>query len=596
MSTPTSLQRLLGDNLAALEDILQLLPRLNQTQARSVTTKMNQFATLFCPDTKLLEDLLSLPDDTQPVQLLLFLDPAFRDILAPFELTADEGAPMAADKKAAFTLVQSIITGQAPYVIYELIPATDSSTSCFRQAASTLLGHEAATVALSHLPLQFVSTDVDFSEVPLSFNILSANGIKHFRPETTDLSADLSNLSISSTQATFDEQLAKSGIIRNLASSMEYLVSQAQSANLVAPSTSPATAAPSSASLNAVHRAGLKRAVDFPDEDVHYVYPQSDSSKLRSDSTIATKGMFDDVFSYYALYGTNSKLPNVSNAYEAVGAMLQGPTGNGLILGHTVQPRYRKPFLLMGFQESSAKSTELLHLWSLTTMTGVDAFNSDAIFWNSRFTLAFYTSHVFGPTISAAIHTLFDLVYMFMVEYKFLSWKYIEDFLVNRLNRLRRLRTMATDTPSFNLAKVVDGFFSVQLSDFEYHFRNAPSRVRSSCPCLSSSAPTSAAKSTGAAPAPKSSANRLQKTPLPTASDRNPNHDWHRGQGTPDTSIGRSSEHPCYYWALQDTQHPCPITALGQICPCSHAWPKNMTVNTSEVKTFLKWVRREKLF
>jgi hypothetical protein len=317
-----------------------------------------------------------------------------------------------------------------------------------------VVGFQEAGDILASCPPTFDLADFDeYCEDHLLFNMLTPMGVRAYDQtpphgnEFDQVVTGVNGLTLGAP-VSFEANLQASPLFTSMAQNLKFIVEQMQAS---------ATAAPPMAGSSVPPPAGSSSA-GSPDYMV--VYPQSENAQTRTDIIIGTKGMYQPRLLYTALYGSG-KIPNQVNAYEGVGQLFAS------VFKHPDKPlaALRRPFLLFVFQNSECHGHDLF----LTSMcTRKCTFDSEATFLNCRYSLSAYAQVVFGAPLATAIRTLFDAVYSIMIDYRTLSWLFIEDYILLRLNRTRRLRTLDVDHPSFDLAATLAGFMATDRREIDY--------------------------------------------------------------------------------------------------------------------------------
>ena len=613
-----TLNQLLSDNAEIVNDLKVVIPSLGRTYVTKLTKLFEPWEAQFQPRTLSILDIFDSPTS---IQLVLLLDREVRLALNPFELLSSDGAATAEEKRALNALCTDVFSSKSPYVVYTLNPVSH----CLVQGISNIWDDDTCAATLATLPPVIESDMIrhDLTQLPVSFSILKpdnedtpdatvppAGTRAQKEASTQDLTSSFVDLSVSA-ESSFDDKLLNSAVFNNIAQSLAFLVSsqQAQAASSAQPLQRPPnsqrsppvpsylptsssrqsvdpytgrTIAPSASPSGGAISANSATAPYFFHPGMETIL-QTDATKLKCDQIRHTSGMYDGD-RYTALYG-NGASPNLLAAIETVKIML-----NGKFRGVVPLDSMIKPLLFMIFQPSSLRTADAMTLYSLSFLPGV--FNSDAMFFHSRVTIATYVREIFGPTLANAIETLFDNMYIYMLQYPTLSWAFVEDYICQRLNRLRRLRLCHTWESDFNSADVFDDYFSIDESDLVFWMQtHATARVRRTCSCAEFPATPSAA----AAAAIRMVVGRNLLSPCPTALPRRCNRDWPNAPAAPDTQMCAVPKHPCYYWVHQNDDFPCPNIAGGVACPHPHIWPGNMSTANAKVKNFIAWIKRDKL-
>ena len=512
---------------------------------------------------------------------MLCLIPNLREILEPFDQENDH-SPTSAEKKTLFEMLLLIFENKSPYVVYKLTFAPGMEPR-YILSSDMVVGFAEAGDILASCPQTFNLTDFDdYCDDHLLFNMLTPTGVRvydHTPPQGNQFDQVVTGINDLTLGApvSFEENLQASPLFTSMAQNIKFMVEQMQAAATAAPPLAVSSVSPPIGSSSA----------GVPDYMV--VYPQSENAQTRTDIIIGTKGTYHPRLLYTDLYGTG-KIPNQTNAYEGVGQRFAS------VFQHPDKPlaALRRPFLLFVFQNSECHGHDLF----LTSMcTRKCTFDSEATFFNCRYSLSAYAQVVFGVILATAIRTLFDSVYCIMIDYRTLSWNFIEDYILLRLNRTRALRTLNVDLPSFDLAATLAGYMATDRKEIDYFLVAVSSVARLICtPCgrqQQHQPPTRGAAKDS--PESQQAGGRHLKDPRPTEEGRNPNHDWNRAPSPPDCSIAMARDHPCYFWAHQNPAFPCPNDAAGVQCPRPHCWPGRMTLKHKGVQKFLTWLRKDKL-
>jgi hypothetical protein len=321
---------------------------------------------------------------------------------------------------------------------------------------------------------------------------------------------------------------------------------------------------------------------------------QSDTQKVKSLAIQATRGLFTDPDMFITLYGDNINV-SFTYAFDTVKGIFH------TVFRNMIKPADNtiRPFLLFSWSNAGTPTAESNRL-TCFCLRSTSGFNSEATFFHARYTIMRYTNATFGRILADAVGFLFDSMYDFMVQYIALPWKWVEDYLVQRLNRAKKIRQYDILDPHFCLDTTLRQLFTIDPDDLQYFMTATPNLTyRKPCECgelnpiTHPAAAVAAARITFGRNLKAAIVNRDPSEPrtLPCLS----NEDWPHSPNAANTGLCTPSKHPCYYWAHQNDGYPCPNVAGGAKCPHPHAWPDKLHARSPKVVKFMTWLRADKL-
>jgi hypothetical protein len=315
-------------------------------------------------------------------------------------------------------------------------------------------------------------------------------------------------------------------------------------------------------------------------------------AKILGSEAFFGEGMFR------TLYGSE-KVPNsvhaLSVAQEIIHDTFRQPVN--------FRPGWIKAFLLCEWSSGASMYGESLRLYSLGTRK-YTAFNSDEIFFHCRFIISTMGAALIGDIFATCVLKLFDDMYVYMINFPTLSWKWIEDSLVGCLNRVRRLSSVQ-HREDYTLHGALTYFWHIDSRDVDFFLLSNALSTRHPCSgCGLGPGKGPYVPNVGGgrlSPADKAAqihddggyGGQLKNPDDLKVPPRRCNDDWTK-RHTAAHSLCKVLAHPCYYWAHGKSDFPCPNEAANVACPHPHAWPGKMTSNHREVKGFITWVKRDK--
>jgi hypothetical protein len=592
MTSPinVAMEQIMLNNGSLVSSARLAISQLSRDQTRTLAPGLARWAKFFLSTNKSLSQLFY---SSVRVSFVIYLDPELYTMLTRFK--SDTDAPIVqSDRDSLYTQLFTLFADQAPFLVFDFIPASETEPAFCKSTLTNCYDSIRAHNAGKLLPSEFKLDNIESTDVKI--DILSVAGHNYFKTcgvaSPVDL-LDLTNLTISRptealapdtqqysgdaepSSSPFDDNLEKSPLISRLSQDVAFLVEtmRAQMGNQSSRS------APSPTSDSA-HNPGERHGV-IESSEVAFI-AQSEATKQRTENTLGTQVLFDDDKGFTDLYG-KTPVPNITNAYE-----LLGPRLEDVFKCLDPKPQFRKPLLLFQWQTTATSSSDFLHLFSLCPRPTF-SFQSEPTFFLCRISIAEFAREIFGDILADSVLALFDSIYRLMIDYKTISWLFIEKFLVTRLNRVRLLRTLDRNASDFSLADELSNIFAVDFNSLEYFLQS--SRLPDRPIDASAIRPSPVSRDTDTT---GDTVGALRHESLSTKSPRKCNFDWPRDPSA-HTSLCKVEAHPCYYWALCDTDHPCPNGVAAVKCPHPHNWPARCSAKSTRVLAFLTWLRQSKL-